>query len=239
MRQRLEAVARWPRVSDDAWALRLEGATKEYAHEGRALRALDEAWLDVEQGEMLAVLGKSGSGKSTLLSLCGLMDAPTAGRVLHRDQDFSRASERARARERLQGIGFVFQHFYLVPTLTAEENVALPMKAANVAAPERDARMKRLFDAVEMNDRRTHYPHQLSGGEQQRVAVARALANDPWLVLADEPTGELDAESASRVLALLARAHADGATVLLVTHDERSVPEGARRVRLDHGRLIA
>ena len=224
----------------EASALRLEAASKEYAHQGEPLRALDSVTLDVAEGEFLAVLGKSGSGKSTLLALAGLMDAPSAGTVLHRGRDLSRASERERSRVRLDGIGFVFQHFYLVPTLTSEENVALPMKAAGVPRAQRETRLRALFDAVELENRRAHFPHELSGGEQQRVAVARALANRPWLLLADEPTGELDPESSRRVMDLLRRAHEEeAATVLMVTHDEAIVPPRARRVRLADGRVIA
>ncbi len=216
-------------------ALRLEAVRKEYA---RGVVALQSVSLDVRAGELLAVIGASGSGKSSLLALAGLMDHPSSGRVLHRGVDLSRAPERARERERLLGIGFVFQHFYLVPTLTAEENVALPLKAAGVRSVERKARLDSLFASVDLEARRGHLPHEMSGGEQQRVAVARALANKPYLLLADEPTGELDPESGARVMALIAATcQAQGTAVALVTHDRGLIPRGARVVELAQGVL--
>lgn len=215
----------------------MESVERTYASpDGGTLVALSDVTLDLHGGETLAVLGPSGSGKSTLLALAGLMDAPTGGRVLHKGRELAEAGEREREHERLTGIGFVFQHFYLVPTLTAERNVALPLKAAGRPEPMREARD--ILKQVGLAHRREHYAHQLSGGEQQLVAVARALANRPYLLLADEPTGELDADAAARVLSLLQGAVEEGAALALVTHDPAIVPAGARTLRLQKGRPV-
>lgn len=219
-------------------ALRLVDATKEYVHDGRTLRALDGVSLDVPAGGFVAVIGKSGSGKSTLLNILGLMDEPTSGIVEHQGRDLSRAGEPDRERERLRGIGFVFQHFYLVPTMRAWQNVALPLKAAGMGAREREARLSELFASVGLAHRRDHFPHELSGGEQQLVSVARALANRPYAVLADEPTGELDPESARRVMDLLSDVHRSGTAVVMVTHNVDAIPAGVRRVVLSQGRRL-
>jgi putative ABC transport system ATP-binding protein len=223
-------------VAQDVLPLQLERVSKEYRHDGRPLHALDDVSLSIAPGEFVAVIGKSGSGKSTLLNLMGLMDAPTRGVVRHQGRDLTSASEARRGEERLRGLGFVFQHFYLVPTLRAEQNVALPMKAAGVDAAAREARMRELFEAVGLTHRRAHFPHELSGGEQQMVAVARALANRPYLLLADEPTGELDPESSARIVALLEHVNREsGTAVVMVTHDLDVIPRGVKRVVLSRG----
>ncbi|HWG89494.1 MAG TPA: ABC transporter ATP-binding protein [Candidatus Thermoplasmatota archaeon] len=218
----------------------LRDVHKEYLHHGKPLEVLHGVSLRIDPGEFVGLVGPSGSGKSTLLALMGLMDEPSSGTVLHGGRDLARAPEAERARERLHTIGYVFQHFYLVPTLTAEENIALPMKAAGLGKAERDARLKRLLEGVALDHRRDHYPHELSGGEQQRVAVARALANMPRLLLADEPTGELDPESGARVMDLLRWAHREfGCAVVLVTHAHDIIPRDARRLRVEAGRLVS
>lgn len=212
--------------------LSLRGVSKRYG-EVHVLRGAD---LDVRAGELVVVRGASGSGKSTLLHLAGLMDAPDAGTVAHRGRDLSREPEEAKAKERLAGLGFVFQRCYLVPTLTAAANVSLPLKAANAEEPEK--RAHQLLERVGLRGRETHYPHELSGGQQQLVAVARALANKPYLVLADEPTGELDPDSAARVMDMLGRAAREhGAAVVLVTHAPERAPSPARHLALRGGKL--
>ncbi|MHB8604844.1 MAG: ABC transporter ATP-binding protein [Thermoplasmatota archaeon] len=217
----------------------LEDVRKIHARGDRRVEALGGVTLDIRAGEYVVIEGPTGSGKTTLLDLVGLMDTPDAGRVLVDGRDFAHASERVRARERLARIGFVFQHFYLVPTLTAERNVALPLEAARVPRAERDAIVTDLFARIGLERRRAHYPHELSGGEQQLVAVARALANRPRLLLADEPTAELDPDAARRVLDLLdAASRASGAAVVHVTHDADGLPARARRVRLAAGRVV-
>lgn len=193
--------------------------------EVRALRGLD---LTIPPGEFLSVAGPSGCGKTTLLNLLGLLDTPNSGEVRWDGDPVGRRSDRARARLRLEGVGFIFQRFYLLPTLTARENVELPMRALRVPRAERVRRAVGLLEEVGLGGRERAFPHQLSGGEEQRVAVARALANRPGLLLADEPTGELDSGNAQAILALLERVRKDrDASLVLVTHN----PEVARRAR--------
>jgi len=193
--------------------------------EVRALRGVD---LTVPPGEFLSVAGPSGCGKTTLLNLLGLLDSPTSGEVRWDGQPVGQRTDRVRARMRLEGVGFIFQRFYLLPTLTAQENVELPMRALRVPHGERTHRAARLLEEVGLSGRGKAFPHQLSGGEEQRVAVARALANRPGLLLADEPTGELDSGNTQAILALLERVRADrNASLVVVTHN----PEVARRAR--------
>ncbi|MEA3198899.1 MAG: putative transport system ATP-binding protein [Thermoplasmata archaeon] len=216
--------------------LALRGVRRAYRAAGHVVTPLEGVALDVAAGERVVVRGRSGSGKTTLLAVAGLLDAPDAGTVLHKGRDLWRATDAERARERLTGIGFVFQHFHLLPRLSAQENVALPMKAAG--ATDAGARAAELLSRMGLAERAGHLPHQLSGGQQQVVAVARALANRPYLVLADEPTGELDPESARRVMDALDEACAQSeAALMLVTHDPGLAPPGARQVRIEGGRL--
>ncbi|HUR67703.1 MAG TPA: ABC transporter ATP-binding protein [Candidatus Thermoplasmatota archaeon] len=213
--------------------LSMRSLTKSYG----ALSVLREASFDARAGEVCVLRGASGSGKSTMLHLCGLMDTAEAGVVLHQGKDLSGASEAERAAERLRGIGFVFQRCYLVPTLTAAANVALPMKAAGLAHAEREERVRQLLEEVGLHGREEHYPHELSGGQQQMVAVARALANAPYLLLADEPTAELDPAHSARVMDMLSRAaRGHGAAVVIVTHQPASAPAGAVHYELRDGR---
>ena len=210
-------------------SIELRGVTRIYgagsADEVRALRGVD---LSLSPGEFLSVAGPSGCGKTTLLNLLGLLDSPTSGEVRWNGQAVGQGTDRARARMRLEGVGFIFQRFYLLPTLTARENVELPMRALRVPHGERNRRADRLLDEVGLRGREKAFPHQLSGGEEQRVAVARALANDPGLLLADEPTGELDSGNTQAILALLERVRRDHeASLVVVTHN----PEVARRAR--------
>lgn len=214
--------------------LSLRGVSKSFG----VLPVLRGVDLDVASGELVVVRGASGSGKSTLLHMAGLMDAPDAGVVLHEGRDLGRAREEERSRARLRGLGFVFQRCYLVPTLTAARNVALPLKAAGASDPDREA--ARLLERVGLRGREAHLPHQLSGGQQQLVAVARALANKPYLLLADEPTGELDPESAARVMDVLRSASREERTaVVLVTHAPEKTPSPARHLALREGALEA
>jgi putative ABC transport system ATP-binding protein len=209
--------------------VRARDVRRDYPLERDAVHALRGVSLEIEKGEYLAIVGPSGSGKSTLLNLLGAIDAPTSGTVEIEGRNVGTLSDREVTEFRLRHIGFVFQRFYLLPILTARENVELPMAEAGVPAAERRQRSTELLRYVDLGDRVRHRPSQLSGGEQQRVAIARALANRPSLLLADEPTGELDARTGEEIISLFGRLNADGTTVVVVTHDE-SLARAARRV---------
>ncbi|HEX5387400.1 MAG TPA: ABC transporter ATP-binding protein [Gemmatimonadales bacterium] len=211
---------------------------KDYPMNGQTVHALRGVSLAVEPGEYVAIAGPSGSGKSTLLQLLGGIDAASSGWVELRGTRFDTLSDRELTRLRLHQLGFVFQRFHLLPVLTARENVELPMAEAGVARAERRRRALELLEYVGLAERADHRATQLSGGEMQRVAVARALANRPALILADEPTGELDAATGQELLALFRRLNADGATLVVVTHDERLAAEAGRVVHMLDGRIV-
>ncbi len=201
-----------------------------------ALRGLD---MQLADGELVAVQGPSGCGKTTLLNLVGGIDRPTAGRVEVDGTNIVDYSEGELVRYRRDRVGFVFQFFNLVPTLTAEENVELPMRLANRAADYRKGRTRDLLKLVDLEGRAVHRPDELSGGEQQRIAIAVALANDPPLILADEPTGELDTENGQRVLELFGILNRDlGKTVLIVTHDQRVSKIARRILQIEDGTIV-
>ncbi len=200
-----------------------------------ALRGVD---LALGAGEFLAVMGPSGSGKSTLMHLMGCLDLPTRGQVLFEGADTSRMRGTQLAEIRAHKVGFVFQTFNLIHTLTALENVELPMIFRGVARRARRARAEELLRQVGLGERMGHRPHELSGGEQQRVAIARALANDPKIILCDEPTGNLDSEAGAKIMELLRRLNEEGRTVVLVTHNPDMASYAKRRVHLRDGRLV-
>ena len=201
--------------------------------------ALRGVSLSIHQGEFVAIVGASGSGKSTLLHLLGAVDAPDVGQVLFEGQDISRLTDAEATRLRLRRVGLVFQRFYLMPTLSALENVELPMAEAGMAKTSRRERARSLLSYVGLGERTGHRPTQLSGGEQQRVAVARALANKPALLLADEPTGELDAATGRALIALLQQLNADGLTCVLVTHDAALAASAKRVVTMRDGQIVS
>ena len=194
--------------------------------------------LDVARGDSVAIVGPSGCGKSTLLNLLGGVDRPTSGTVTIDGERIDRMRDADATRFRLRHIGFVFQRFYLMPALTAIENVELPMAEARVPRGERVERARELLSYVGLGGRFDHRPSQLSGGEQQRVAIARALANRPRLLLADEPTGELDARTGAEMIELLGRVNADGTTVIVVTHDEDLAGAARRVVHMRDGAVV-
>lgn len=211
---------------------------KRYAIDHRHVVAVRGVSLTVAGGEYLAIVGPSGSGKSTLLTLLGGLDQPTTGSVTLLGQDLNALGDRALTRLRLEHIGFVFQRFHLLPVLTAAENVELPMAERGDARLERRRRTSELLRYVGLESRADHRATQLSGGEMQRVAVARALANRPAILLADEPTGELDAATGREILALFRRLHADGMTLVVVTHDDRLAADARRVIRMLDGRVV-
>ncbi|HET7241614.1 MAG TPA: ABC transporter ATP-binding protein [Gemmatimonadales bacterium] len=210
---------------------------KDYPVGGETVHALRGVSLTVGRGEHVAIVGPSGSGKSTLLQLLGGIDTPSAGSVEVLGTRLERLSDRDLTRLRLLRLGFVFQRFHLLPVLTARENVELPMAEAGVKSAERRARALELLEYVGLSGRAGHRATQLSGGEMQRVAIARALANRPAVLLADEPTGELDAATGQEILELFRRLNRDGATLVVVTHDERLAREAGRTVTMLDGRI--
>ncbi len=220
--------------------IRLESVRRVYhAGEPDEVRALDGVNLSIAPGEYLSVEGPSGSGKTTLLNLLGLLDVPTEGHVLWQGVPVEGLPERELTRLRRTGVGFIFQRFYLLPTLTALENVELPLQANGISGSERRRRAEGLLDQVGLSERRRSFPHQLSGGEEQRVAIARALANSPQLLLADEPTWELDSVRAQQVLDLLEAAHrSSGAAVVVVTHNPTVAARAERHLTMRDGRIV-
>jgi putative ABC transport system ATP-binding protein len=202
---------------------------RDYRMGDEVVHAVRGVSLEIARGDSVAIVGPSGCGKSTLLNLIGAIDRPTAGSVVIDDNRVDEMRDSAVTRFRLLHIGFVFQRFYLMPALTAIENVELPMAEAGTGSARRVERARELLAYVGLADRRSHRPAQLSGGEQQRVAIARALANSPRILLADEPTGELDAKTGAEMIDLLARVNRDGTTLVVVTHDE-NLSRAARRV---------
>ena len=208
--------------------------TKEYKRGTQLVRALDNVSFDVAQGEFVAIVGPSGSGKSTLLNLLGGMDSPSSGSLLVAGQDMSSPNERLKVEFRRKCVGFVFQHFGLVPTLSVEENILLPHVFAK--SSEHDD-LERLLSRLNLADRRQHRPSELSGGEMQRVAIARALYNKPKLLLADEPTGNLDSATAESILALFRQLNSDGLSIVVVTHNLQLAAATNRQLSLKDGRI--
>ena len=204
----------------------------EYVH---ALRGVTFA---IPEGDYVAIVGPSGCGKSTLLNLLGAIDQPTRGSVNIRGNSVAGMRDREATEFRLRNIGFVFQRFYLMPTLTARENVELPMSEAGLGRAERGERARELLSYVGLGHRERHRPSELSGGEQQRVAIARALANKPAILLADEPTGELDAKTGAEIIGLFGQLNSDGTTIIVVTHDEDLASAARRKIHMRDGLIV-
>ena len=202
-----------------------------------AVTAVDDVSLDIAPGEHMAIRGPSGCGKSTLLHMLGCVDTPSSGRLLFNGDDVTGLSDRARSLLRLRQIGFVFQRFFLLPMLTAWENVELPQSEAGASKAERRERTRELLDYVGLAARASHRPSELSGGEMQRVAIARALATRPRLLLADEPTGELDRSTGNQIAGLLDRVNADGTALVIVTHDPALAERSRRVLTMRDGRI--
>lgn len=213
--------------------------TKEFERGQVKVVALDRVDLSVPHGEFVALMGPSGSGKSTLLHLIAGMDKPTEGRLLVLGEEPAAMGERSLARWRNRHIGFIFQSFNLIPVLTARENVELPLKLTSLARARRRDMAMTALKLVGLEDRVDHFPRQLSGGQEQRVAIARAIVTDPDIILADEPTGNLDTASAREVLSLLQKLNRDfGKTIVMVTHDPHSAAAASRVIHLDKGRFV-
>jgi putative ABC transport system ATP-binding protein len=217
--------------------VRAERVTRSFAMPSGPVVAVRDVSLDIAAGDYLVVRGPSGCGKSTLLHMLGCVDTPSEGTLLFEGRDVATLSDRERSLLRLRSIGFVFQRFFLLPMLTAAENVELPQSEAGASTRDRQARTRELLEYVGLSARADHRPSQLSGGEMQRVAIARALANKPRLLLADEPTGELDQATGEHVAELLDRVNRDGTALVIVTHDHALASRARRVLTLRDGRV--
>lgn len=218
--------------------IELRHVSKSYQRGGQKVPVLHDLNLVVQSGDFLALMGPSGSGKSTLLNLIAGIDQPDEGEIIVDGRDIAKLSESELARWRAEHVGFIFQFYNLIPVLTAFENVALPLQLSRVAESEKKNRVTQALAMVGLSDRMDHTPNELSGGQQQRVAIARALITDPSLIVADEPTGDLDRQSAEDVLTMLERLNREmGKTILMVTHDPKAAEHARAMVHLEKGQL--
>lgn len=218
--------------------IKIINLTKIFRTESVQTTALNEVSLEISQGEFVAIMGPSGCGKSTLLNMIGLLDNPTSGELWFMDQEVSRYSENDRTDLCNGNLGFVFQSFNLIDELTVFENVELPLLYAGVSTRERVKRVNEALERMQIAHRTEHYPQQLSGGQQQRVAIARAIVTNPRIILADEPTGNLDSTNGNEVMNLLKELNHDGATVVMVTHSEENAREAERIIRMMDGYIL-
>ncbi len=218
--------------------IHLEGVKKVFLTDEVETHALADIHLDLQRGEFVSIAGPSGCGKSTLLAILGLLDTPSAGQYILNGKAVANLDHSARARIRNREVGFIFQSFNLIGDLTVFENVELPLTYRGMTGSERRQRAKEALEKVGMAHRLNHYPSQLSGGQQQRVAVARALGGKPSILLADEPTGNLDSKNGDAVMELLTELHREGATICMVTHDPRFAERAQRTVHLFDGRIV-
>jgi putative ABC transport system ATP-binding protein len=218
--------------------IKLAGVNKIFYTDEMETHALSDIHLEIKQGEYVAIAGPSGCGKSTLLSLIGLLDSPTNGEYSIKGESVARLTVADRSRIRNREIGFIFQAFNLIGDLSVYQNVELPLTFRDMDSVDRKKRVQEALERVEMAHRMKHYPAQLSGGQQQRVAVARALVGAPAILLADEPTGNLDSKNGEAVMGLLSELHGGGATICMVTHDERYAHHAVRTVHLFDGRIV-
>jgi putative ABC transport system ATP-binding protein len=219
--------------------IKTEKLKKLYTTEEVETTALDDVTIEIKQGEFVAIMGPSGCGKSTLLNLVGLLDNPSDGRYYFLDQEVSRYSERQRANLRKANIGFVFQSFNLIDELTVFENVELPLLYLGYSASQRKQRVEEVLEQMEMMHRRNHFPQQLSGGQQQRVAVSRAVVAKPKVILADEPTGNLDSAHGDEVMKILTHLNDNGTTIIMVTHSPMYAEYSHRIVHLFDGHVVS
>jgi putative ABC transport system ATP-binding protein len=220
-------------------AARIENVTKQYAMDGETVHALRGVSLEIPYGDYVAIMGPSGSGKSTLLNLLGCLDRPTSGRILLGDEDVSQAGDDRLSEIRASRIGFIFQSFNLIPQLTVLENIEVPLLYQGRLGNKGRQRCREMAEMVALGDRLKHRPTQLSGGQQQRVAIARSLVNDPYFILADEPTGNLDSVTAEDILLLLGQLNQSGKTIIVVTHEPDVGNRTKRIVRLRDGMICS
>ena len=220
-------------------AIALRGVTKEYRRDQIRIPVLQELNLTVEEGEFLALMGPSGSGKTTLLNLIAGLDTPTRGEVIVHGQDLARMNDGQVTKWRSRNVGFIFQMYNLIPVLTASENVEMPLLLTSLSKRQRRDNVRTALRVVGLEGREDHFPRQLSGGQEQRVAIARAIVTDPYLLVADEPTGDLDRHSAEEILELLEQLHSEfQKTVVMVTHDPIAAQRASRLLKLDKGQLV-
>jgi putative ABC transport system ATP-binding protein len=219
--------------------IRLESIQRRYASDEVETTALADINLDVADGEFLAIMGPSGCGKSTLLNILGTVDRPSAGRYLFGERDLAVLDEASLAKLRGETLGFVFQSFNLIDELTIQENVALGLAYRPGNSGDKRRRVEQAMDRVGISHRARHFPHQLSGGQQQRAAIARAIVGDPSLILADEPTGNLDTENGQQVMDILASLNGEGATIVMVTHSPAHADMAKRRIDMLDGRVVS
>jgi putative ABC transport system ATP-binding protein len=219
--------------------LKLEGVVKAYRTSEVETHALNDVSLEIQPGEFVAIMGPSGCGKSTLLNILGLLDTPSSGAYWFFGEEVSRCSEKQLTLRRRSGVGFVFQSFNLIDDLNVTENVEVSLLYQGIGRGERSRRIAAALERVGLGHRARHLPHQLSGGQQQRVAIARALVAEPRLILADEPTGNLDTENGAQVMAMLGEINAAGTTVVMVTHSLAHAAEAKRTVKLLDGRVVS
>ena len=224
--------------NQENYLIRTVKLSKIFRTESVQTTALNEVNLAIREGEFVAIMGPSGCGKSTLLNVIGLLDNPTSGELWFMGQEVSRWKENERTDLRNGNLGFVFQSFNLIDELTVFENVELPLLYAGVSAREREERVNRALERMQIAHRTEHYPQQLSGGQQQRVAIARAIVTNPRIILADEPTGNLDSATGAEVMSLLKELNAEGATIVMVTHSEENAREARRIVRMMDGVIL-
>jgi len=218
--------------------LQLSNVSKTYGTDYRPVTVLKKVNLEIKKGDFIALMGPSGSGKSTLMHIAGCLDIPTSGKVIFENKDVSKLSETELAQIRNKRIGFVFQDFNLIPRTTALDNVQLPLIYAGIEAGKRERRAKEILEQLGLKERITHFPNQLSGGEQQRAAIARALVNKPSIILADEPTGNLDSKTGKEIIEIFKKLNKNGNTVVLVTHDEKIAQNAKKIIKIYDGKII-
>ncbi|WP_159799474.1 ABC transporter ATP-binding protein [Flavobacterium sp. MK4S-17] len=219
--------------------IKIEQLSKIFSTEEVETKALNEISMEIKQGEFVTIMGASGCGKSTLLNIVGLLDNPTSGSYKLLDKEITGLSETEKSKIRKQNIGFVFQNFNLIDELSVYDNIELPLIYNNIPAGERKKKVEVIAERLSISHRLKHFPQQLSGGQQQRVAVARALINDPKIILADEPTGNLDSKNGNEVMELLTDLHANGATILMVTHSDYDASFSQKTILMKDGMILS